>query len=89
MHLVQSMAYTGETPWHGLGHRLLPNQPLEVWAQQAGMDWRIEAADVHFIAGHPFPGSLHKHPDQKVLFRSDTKAPLSIVSSRFKVVQPA
>jgi phage/plasmid-like protein (TIGR03299 family) len=83
------MAYTGETPWHGLGHRLIPNQPLEVWAQQAGMDWQIEAADVHFIAGRPFPGYLHKYPDQKVLLRSDTKAPLSIVSSRFKVVQPA
>lgn len=89
MHQVQSMAYVGETPWHGLGHSLTPHQPLEVWAQQAGMDWRIEAADVHFIAGHPFPGSLHKYPEQKVLFRSDTKAPLSIVSSRFKVVQPA
>jgi phage/plasmid-like protein (TIGR03299 family) len=89
MHQVHSMAYVGETPWHGLGRRLTPHQPLEVWAQQAGMDWRIEAADVHFIARHPFPGSLHKYPDQKVLFRSDTKAPLSIVSSRFKVVQPA
>jgi phage/plasmid-like protein (TIGR03299 family) len=53
------------------------------------MDWRIEAADVHFIAGHPFPGSLHEYPDQKVLFRSDTKTPLSIVSKRFKVVQPS
>jgi phage/plasmid-like protein (TIGR03299 family) len=53
------------------------------------MDWQIETADVHFIAGHPFPGSLHRYPDQKVLFRSDTKTPLSIVSSRFKVVQPA
>lgn len=89
MHLVQSMAYVGEQPWHGLGTLLTPNQPLEVWAQQAGMDWRIEAADVHFIAGHPFPGSLLKFPDQKVLFRSDTKAPLSIVSGRYKVVQPA
>jgi phage/plasmid-like protein (TIGR03299 family) len=89
MHLVQSMAYVGEQPWHGLGTRLVPDQPLEVWAQQAGMNWQIEAADVHYIAGHPFPGSLHKYPEQKVLYRSDTKAPLSVVSSRFKVVQPA
>lgn len=89
MHLVQSMAYVGDVPWHGLGHRLTPNQPLDVWAQQAGMDWRIEAADVHYIAGHPFPGSLQKYPDQKVLYRSDTKIPLSIVSSRYKPVQPA
>ena len=88
MHLVQSMAYVGETPWHGLGHRLIPNQPLEVWAQQAGMNWAIETADVQYISGHPSPGSLHAYPEQKVLYRSDTKAPLSIVSSRYKVVQP-
>jgi len=89
MHLVQSMAYVGEQLWHGLGTRLAPDQPLEIWAKQAGMDRRIEAADVHYIAGHPFPGPLQKYPEQKVLFRSDTKAPLSVVSNRFKVVQPA
>jgi phage/plasmid-like protein (TIGR03299 family) len=89
MHLVQSMAYVGKTPWHGLGNRLSHNQPLEVWAQQAGMDWQIETADVQFIAGRPFDDSLCKYPEQKVLYRSDTKAPLSVVSKRFKVVQPA
>ncbi len=89
MHLVQSMAYVGEQPWHGLGTRLASDQPLEIWAKQAGMDWQIETAYVQFIAGHPFPGSLHKYPEQKVLYRSDTKAPLSVVSKRFKVVQPA
>ncbi len=47
MHLVQTMAYAGEIPWHGLGNRLLPNQPIEVWVKQAGMDWHIEASEVH------------------------------------------
>jgi phage/plasmid-like protein (TIGR03299 family) len=89
MHHVQTMAYVGQQPWHGLGARLAPDQPLEVWAKQAGMDWQIEIADVHYIAGHSFPGSLQKYPEQKVLYRSDTKAPLSVVSNRFKVVQPA
>jgi phage/plasmid-like protein (TIGR03299 family) len=91
MHLVQSMAYVGEQPWHGLGARLAPHQPLEVWAQQAGMNWRIETADVRFIADRSlsYPGLLRAYPGQKVLYRSDTRAPLSVVSKRFKVVQPA
>ena len=89
MHLVQSMAYVGERPWHCLGTRLASDQPLEVWAQQAGMNWQIETSDVHYIVGRPLPGSLQKYPEQKVLYRSDTKAPLSVVSNRFKVVQPA
>ena len=34
-HLVESMAYVGMTPWHGLGNHLEEHQPLEVWAKQA------------------------------------------------------
>jgi len=88
MHLVQSMAYVNDVPWHGLGQRLAPNQPIEIWASQAGMDWSIEASPVLYDRGldadvsFPFPG-------QKVLFRSDTKAPLAIVSDRYHVVQPS
>jgi len=89
MHLVQSMAYTGQTPWHGLGNQLAYNQPLEVWAQQAGMNWKIEESEVRFVAGSTGLGSIHAFPEQKVLYRSDTKAPLSVVSSRYQVVQPA
>lgn len=87
------MAYVNETPWHGLGNQLAPNQPLEVWARQAGLDWTIEESEVRFIAGgNPATtglGSIHAFPEQKVLYRSDTKAPLSVVSSRYQVVQPA
>jgi len=89
MHLVQTMAYAGAKPWHGLGKHLTPNQPLEVWASQAGMDWRIESSDVQYSSGQPFPDTRHEYSEQKVLYRSDTKAPLSVVSSRYKVVQPA
>nr|WP_206370913.1 DUF932 domain-containing protein [Solimonas marina] len=81
------MAYANETPWHGLGNRLAPHQPLDVWAQQAGMDWQIESADVQYTDNGS--GTLHAFPDQKVLYRSDTQSPLSVVSKRFRVVQPA
>ena len=49
-HQLEQMAYVGETPWHGLGNQLTQNQPIEVWAQQAGMDWRIESSDVSYMA---------------------------------------
>ncbi|MBB5501055.1 DUF932 domain-containing protein [Paraburkholderia sp. MM5384-R2] len=88
MHLVKSMAYVGETQWHGLGNQLSPRQPIEVWMKQSGMDWQIESADVRFVAGSSSLGSIHAFPEQRVLYRSDTKAPLSVVSSRYQVVQP-
>lgn len=88
MHLIQSMAYAGETPWHGLGKKLEAKQPIEVWKTSAGMDWQIEASEVRYIAGTHHVGAIHAFPDQKVLYRSDTKAPLAVVSRRFQVVQP-
>jgi len=89
VHLVQTMAYTGEEPWHGLGNKLAPKQPLETWAKAAGMNWQIESAEVRFVAAHDNAlGSIHAFPEQKVLYRSDTKAPLSVVSARYQVVQP-
>lgn len=88
-HLVENMAYVGDTPWHGLGNHLPRKQPIEVWQREAGMNWQIQESPVHFKAdavGHL--GSIHSFPEQKVLYRSDTKAPLSVVSQRYQVVQP-
>ncbi|MCO4205382.1 MULTISPECIES: DUF932 domain-containing protein [Aeromonas] len=86
-HLIDSMAYTGQTPWHGLGNVLPPLQSLDVWLQAAGMDWTIEQSDVLY-QGSPDNPILHIYPDSKVLYRSDTLAPLSVVSQRYNVVQP-
>ncbi|MNV12798.1 hypothetical protein D3C71_1034150 [compost metagenome] len=89
-HLIETMAYAGDTPWHRLGHRLQPKQPLEVWAEQAGMDWTIQATPVRFMT-RPEGDSLQaleSFAEQKVLYRSDTQAALSVVSSRYQVVQP-
>ncbi len=88
-HLVETMAFVGQTPWHGLGNQLTQNQPLEVWAQQAGMDWRIESSDVSYMAQNERGQSIiMPFEEQRVLYRSDTHAPLSVVSQRFQEVQP-
>ena len=86
-HLVETMAYVGATPWHGLGNQLTEQQPIDVWLHEAGMNWTIEQSDVLFNVS---PDGMHirMHRDAKVLYRSDTLAPLSVVSPRYKVVQP-
>jgi len=88
-HQVEQMAYVGDTPWHGLGNQLTQNQPIEVWAQQAGMDWRIESSDVSYMAQNERGQSIiMPYEEQRVLYRSDTHAPLSVVSQRYQEVQP-
>lgn len=86
-HLIDTMAYTGQTPWHGLGNVLPPQQSLDIWQQAAGMDWTIEQSDVLY---NVTSDALHIRPFamSKVLYRSDTLAPLSVVSKRYNVVQP-
>lgn len=90
-HLLQTLAYadSGETPWHGLGNALPAKQSIDVWAQQAGMDWEIRESPVRYMTEQIGSlGSIMSFDDQKVLYRSDTKAPLSVVSGRYQVVQP-
>ena len=88
-HLVENMAFVGQTPWHGLGNQLTPNQPIEVWAKQAGMDWRIESSNVSYMAeNHKQQNLILPYQEQRVLYRSDTHEPLSVVSQRFQEVQP-
>ena len=63
-HLIDSMAYTSQTPWHGLGNVLPPQQSLDVWLQAAGMDWTIEQSDVLY-QGSPDNPILHTYPRQQ------------------------
>lgn len=87
-HEIESMAYVGATPWHGLGNPLTPHRPIDVWINEAGMNWQIEAGDVLFNAGASDELRIKSFADNQVLFRSDTLAPLSVVSKRYQIVQP-
>lgn len=83
------IAYVGETPWHGLGQKLTEGAPIEQWRIAAGMDWTIERTPALYRIDTPAGKVYSKVPERDVLHRSDTKAPLGIVSDRYKAVQPA
>ena len=50
-HNVETMAYAGEVPWHGLGvpvsNDLTPNQMMK----KAGLDWTVEQVDSYVTVG--------------------------------------
>lgn len=81
------MAYVGEKPWHGLGQALQAGADIETWKQAAGMDWRIQRSKVRYNVSRDGE-QVFEMPDQHVLFRSDSKQALGIVSPKYKVVQP-
>jgi len=41
-HNVETMAYAGEVPWHGLGKQVLPDLTPEQMLVEAGLDWEVE-----------------------------------------------
>lgn len=88
---ASDMAFVGETPWHGLGNKLPKNQPIEVWQRAAGMDFEIKQTEVLFNSASGNGSNmlnLRLNQDATVLYRSDNHEPLSVVSKRYKVVQP-
>jgi phage/plasmid-like protein (TIGR03299 family) len=83
-----NMAYTGETPWHGLGV-VMPaaNSTLDQWREAAGLNWEAREAPVLYQTDDASEDA-HEFPERKVLFRSDTHKPLSVVGAGYKPVQP-
>jgi len=72
--------------WHGLGQEIPADQvhDVDAWRAAAGMEWKVSRSRVRFGEG----AAQRTWDDQHVLFRSDTKAPLGIVSDGYKIVQP-
>jgi phage/plasmid-like protein (TIGR03299 family) len=83
------MAFIGETPWHGLGQELQEGADMVTWRKAAGMDWTINSAKVHYeVKDDNEHHNLHTYNGQNILYRSDNNQALSIVSDRYKPVQP-
>lgn len=92
------MAYTGQTPWHGLGQELPDGASLEVWQAAAGLEWEAKTCPIitqepvvvedeeDFEDDESFAGI--EIPSHRALVRSDTNDVLSIVSKGYKPVQP-
>jgi phage/plasmid-like protein (TIGR03299 family) len=87
------MAYVGGVPWHGLGQALKEGASIEEWRKAAGMDWEALRAPVQFrvpaeVTGAPYASDCTMD-ERHVIYRSDTLAPLSVVSDKYEIFQPA
>lgn len=83
----ENIAFVGETPWHGLGQRLSEGADLATWAREAGLEFEVQRAPVQFQrAGVE---GLSQFGGRDALYRSDTGAPLGIVGTEYRTVQPS
>lgn len=76
----------GGAPWHSLGFPILEDQPLELWMEAAGMGWTAETVPALYY--DPVSDEVERFEGRKIILRSDTRQPLSMVSEGYQVVQP-
>lgn len=80
--LVESMVYTREKPWHGLG-TMVEEAPTSADALRlAELDWRVEQKNIQLCGGSKIPG-------YKANVRSTDGKVLGVVSDRYRIVQNA
>lgn len=65
MHLVESMAYAGQVPWHGLGNPVSPEMTPDEMLLAAGLNW-----PVHCLPGRfKLDGKVYETTEVKILVR--------------------
>ena len=81
-HMVETMAYAGELPWHGLGTKVPADLTPEQMLEKAGLDWTVHEVPsyVDFNGSKIFTG-------QKSLVRSSDNSILTNVGENWHPVQ--
>ncbi len=77
---VETMFYTREKPWHGLGIRVAEAPSSEEALRLAGLDWQVKQEPVYTDTGEAIPG-------YKANIRDRDRRVLGVVTDRYKIIQ--
>ena len=62
---VETMMYTREKPWHGLGTKVMEAPTSADAIRLAGLNWIVEPKPVYDGEGTPIPGWVANTPQQR------------------------
>ena len=77
---VETMFYTREKPWHGLGTRVEKAPCSEDALRLAGLDWQVVQEPIYTDTGEIIPG-------YKANVRDRDRRVLGVVTDRYKIIQ--
>ena len=80
---VETMAYVGQKPWHGLGEQLPPNPSTQHILEAAGLDWNVVKTPLHYV----IDGVKRTVADQFGLVRETDGAYLSTCGKDYIPIQ--
>ncbi len=86
-HNIDSMAYIGEEPWHGLGNAVHAGASADEMIKQAGLDWTVDKTPI----GRAQPGQVGSRfmLTRKARDASEQDVPFGVVSHLYKPLQNA
>lgn len=85
-HEVESMAWTSEVPWHGLGTELKAGRTAEEWAKAAGLNWSVVRRKLY---ADDAKGQPRRIPNRFALVRDRDEKLMTITGHAWKPFQPA
>lgn len=77
---VETMFYTREKPWHGLGIRVKEAPTSKDALQVAGLDWQVIQEPIYTNVGEIIPG-------YQANIRNSDRQVLGVVTNRYKIIQ--
>jgi len=81
-HMVETMAYAGETPWHGLGVPVLPDLTPAQMLEKANLNWTVDKVPAYVdYNGQKLPTG------RQALVRSSDSKVLTTISDDWEPVQ--
>ena len=91
-HLVEKMTRSSDTnqSWHGLENVIPHDAPFDDWFLHSGLNYKVLRSKVRYATSRDADSTQEycTMDDRHVLFRSDTLAPLAVVSEDYRIVQP-
>jgi phage/plasmid-like protein (TIGR03299 family) len=84
-HEVETMAYAGETPWHGLGKAVPADLSPEQMLETAGLDWEVEKKPLYYFDDDG--ETVYHAPGKQALVRNSDGAVLDMVGDDWNPLQ--
>jgi len=79
-HNVETMAYAGQVPWHGLGKKVLADLTPDQMLVEAGLDWTVERTDLFYNFAGEQKTVTGNRVNKQALVRSSDGTVLDVVS---------
>mgnify|MGYP001262419301 CR=1 FL=1 len=84
-HMVETMAYAGKTPWHGLGRKVKDGLSPDQMLKEAGLDWIVSKRPAYYKDTNA--GKYHISPDWNLLVRESDNTVLGPCGKNYTPIQ--